>query len=73
MKYTLWKFVQMITTFISCYKSVPMLSVKTIVQKVKSIIAKELFRLQPKVKKQFVGRSILDERKLCKYSRTICK
>ncbi len=32
-----------------------MLSVKTIVQKVKRIIAKELFRLQPKVKKQLWG------------------
>ena len=36
-------------------KSVPKLSVKSIVQAVKSITAKELFRLHPEVKQQFWG------------------
>ena len=36
-------------------QSVPMLSVKTIVQTVKSITAKELFRLHPEVKQQLWG------------------
>lgn len=36
-------------------QSVPMLSVKSIVQTVKSITAKELFRLHPEVKQQLWG------------------
>ena len=36
-------------------QSVPMLSVKTIVQTVKSITAKELFRLHPEVKEKLWG------------------
>ena len=36
-------------------QSVPMLSVKTIVQTVKSITAKELFRVHPEVKKKLWG------------------
>jgi REP element-mobilizing transposase RayT len=36
-------------------QSVPMLSVKTIVQTVKSITAKELFRLHPEVKQKLWG------------------
>jgi putative transposase len=36
-------------------QSVPMLSVKTIVQTIKSITAKELFRLHPEVKQQLWG------------------
>jgi putative transposase len=36
-------------------QSVPMLSAKTIVQTVKSITAKELFRLHPEVKQQLWG------------------
>jgi len=36
-------------------QSVPLLSAKTIVQTVKSIIAKELFRLHPEVKQQLWG------------------
>ena len=36
-------------------QSVPMLSVKTIVQTVKSITAKELFRLHPEVKEKLLG------------------
>jgi putative transposase len=36
-------------------QSVPMLSVKSIVQAVKSITAKELFRLHPEVKQQLWG------------------
>ncbi len=42
-------------------QSVPMLSVKSIVQAVKSITAKELFRLHPEVKHQLWGGSFWTE------------
>ena len=43
------------TMFIFLIQSVPMMSVKEIAQIVKSITAKELFRLHPEVKNQLWG------------------
>ena len=50
-------------------QSIPMYSVTKIAKMIKSITAKEIFRLVPEVKEQLWGRRILERRVFCEYGR----
>ena len=55
MKSHFWKLVQMKTTFIRPLQSVPLYSPKELVQIIKSITAREIFKSCPKVKQYLWG------------------